>query len=625
MFDGQTKAEPLARTASDSADSNWGRNFLAAGVHVPFAQNQRRDTLRRDAEDMEETLIAAQDAAAHVTHQGYTFLDNDLKPAEWSFAEVSCEARRIGRCLQAMGFNKGDRIALVLSSPQSFVLSFLGTISAGAMPVPMYPPLALCRLDNYIERAVGILRVSGARAILTTGDLLPVLQPVKDRVSTLERLLDTEDLIRMAPGPATTETDVKPDEACFLQFTSGSTSEPRGVVVTHRNLIANAQAMIRSLEINPEFDRAVSWLPLYHDMGLIGFVIATLVARIPAIFIPTIAFVKHPGIWMETVHRFRATITFGPNFAFDLAAKRAPKISRINPDLSCLRVLGCGAEPINPKTMESFIAAFSPWGLRPNAILPCYGMAEATLAIAFDHLHQPMKKLVIDRQAYEEKNIARPIACDEEPLDPKNRFELVSCGRTFPDHEIRILDDTGEPLPEGQVGEIVFRGPSVTPGYFRNPEATRQLLKGGWLHTGDLGFILNGDLYVSGRQKDLVIINGRNYPPQAIEWIVEEIAGIRKGSVVAFSVNGDSTEKLIIIAETIMTDHGDLSRTIEAQVRSAYGLAVHRVVLVGRGSIPKTSSGKLQRRRTKALFEGGLLGCTGGTLESPSAEGLVVI
>jgi fatty-acyl-CoA synthase len=573
---------------------------------------------------MEETLIAVRDAAAHITEKGYTFLDNDLTPVEWSFAEVSTEAKRIALCLNRMGLQKGDRVALVLNAPQDFVLSFLGAISAGIMPVPMYPPLVLGRLDNYLDRAAGILRVSGAKAVLTTKELIPVLQPVLDRVRTLKNLLDIAVLQQMRGEEAFKELVVQPDEACFLQFTSGSTSEPRGVIVTHRNLVANARAIIKSVEINPDHDRAVSWLPLYHDMGLIGFVITTLVAQIPVVFIPTIAFVKHPGVWMETVHKYRGTITFGPNFAFDLATKRALKIPRITPDLSCLRVLGCGAEPINPKTMESFIAAFAPWGLKPNAILPCYGMAEATLGIAFDRVQQSMKKLVIDRKAYEEISIARPIASDEEPLDPKNRFELVSCGRTFPDHEVKIVDEKGRLLSEGQVGEIVFRGPSVTPGYFQNAEATRQLLKGGWLHTGDLGFILDGDLYVSGRQKDLVIINGRNYPPQAIEWIIEEIAGIRKGSVVAFSVNGDATEKLIIIAETTMTDHGELARTIGEQVRSAFSLSVHKVVLVGRGSIPKTSSGKLQRRRAKALFEGGLLGCAGGRLEPASTEGLVL-
>lgn len=573
---------------------------------------------------MEETLITARDAAAQAIGKGFTFLDNDLKPSEWSFAEISSEAKRIGSRLRRLGFEKGERVALVLNAPQDFVLSFLGAISAGVLPVPMYPPLALGRIDNYLDRAAGILRVSGAKALLTTQELLPVFQPVLEQIPTLKRLLDIRDMQRMEADPAACAFAARPEETCFLQFTSGSTSAPRGVMVTHKNLIANARAIIDSLEIHSDRDCAVSWLPLYHDMGFIGFVITTLVARIPTVFIPTIAFVKHPGVWMETVNRYRATITFAPNFAFELAAKRSPKISRIQPDLSCLRVLGCGAEPINPKTMENFLAAFSPWGLKANAILPCYGMAEATLAIAFNHLHQPMKKLVIDRRAYEEKNIARPIFPDEEPVDAKNRFELVSCGKTFPEHEIMVQDQEGRPLPEGCVGEIVFRGPSVTPGYFRNPEATRQLLKGGWLHTGDLGFLLDGDLYVSGRQKDLVIINGRNYPPQAIEWIVEEIAGIRKGSVVAFSVNGDSTEKLIIIAETAMTDHTELSRVISEQVRSAFGLAVHQVVLVGRGSIPKTSSGKLQRRRTKALFEGGLLGCGGGGLQPPAAEGLAL-
>ncbi len=583
-----------------------------------------RRRVSKDEEDMGETLNAARDAATSITHRGFTFLDNDLSPTEWSFAGICTEAKRIGARLQALGLAKGDRLALVLSSPEDFVLSFLGAISAGIMPVPLYPPLALGRLDNYIDKAAGILRVSGAKAVLTTRELIPVLHPVLSRLSALKNLLDIATLRHMTGDIVLSEIVAKPDEPCFLQFTSGSTSAPRGVIVTHRNLIANARAIIESLQVNPDRDRAVSWLPLYHDMGLIGFVIATLVAQISVVFIPTIAFVKHPGVWMETVHKYRATITFGPNFAFDLATKRAPKNSRVKLDLSCLRVLGCGAEPINPKTMENFLTSFAPWGLKATALMPCYGMAEATLAVAFDRLNRPMRKLVIDRQAYESQNIARPIAGGSSESEDRNKFELVSCGRTIPGHEVRILDEKGKVLPEGRVGEIVFKGPSVTPGYFRNPEASRQLLKGGWLHTGDLGFILNGDLYISGRQKDLVIINGRNYPPQAIEWVVEEIAGIRKGSVVAFSIDGDSTEKLVVVAETTMTDNAELAKAVSEQIRSALGLVVDKVVLVGRGSIPKTSSGKLQRRKAKALFEGGLLGQTGERPEVASAESLAL-
>jgi fatty-acyl-CoA synthase len=424
----------------------------------------------------------------------------------------------------------------------------------------------------------------------------------------LKSLWDVETLRQTGEAPVLNEVLAQPDEPCFLQFTSGSTAAPRGVIVTHRNLIANARAIIKCIEIDSERDRAVSWLPLYHDMGLIGFVIATLVAQIPVIFIPTISFIKHPGVWMDTVHKYRATMTCGPNFAFDLATKRAPKNSRTNLDLSCLRVLGCGAEPINPRTMENFITTYAPWGLKANALLPCYGMAEATLAIAFDRLNRPAQKLTIDRQAYETENVARPIGNNGNGHNLQKRVELVSCGRAIPGHEVAILNDCEQALPEGRVGEIVFRGPSVTPGYFENPEASEQLLKNGWLHTGDLGFILNGDLYISGRQKDLVIINGRNYPPQAIEWVAEEISGIRKGNVVAFSVSGNSTEKLIIVAETAIADTTDMAKAISDQVRSALGLVVDKVVLVGRGSIPKTSSGKLQRGKTKALFEDGLLG-----------------
>jgi fatty-acyl-CoA synthase len=578
---------------------------------------------RQGEDNMEETLNTARDAAASVMGIGYTFLDSDLTPTYWSFAKVRKEARRIGACLQAYGMTKGDRLALVLNSPEEFVLSFLGAISAGIMPVPMYPPLALGRMENYIERAAGILRVSGAKALLTTRDLIPVLNLVLSRTPNLTMMIDVETLRQTATDLSINEPATHPDEPCFLQFTSGSTSAPRGVIVTHRNLIANSKAIIDTLELKSHRDRAISWLPLYHDMGLIGFVITSLVGQLPVVFIPTIAFVKHPGVWMATVDKYRGTVTFGPNFAFDLATKRAPKNS-CTMDLSCLRVLGCGAEPINPKTMEKFLAAFSPVGLKSNSIMPCYGMAEATLAIAFDHLHRPVRKLVIDRHTYETQNIALPLSPDT-PTETKLKFELVSCGRTFKNHELKIVNEQGEPLPEGRVGEIIFKGPSVTPGYFENDEASSQLIKGGWLHTGDLGFIMDGDLFISGRQKDLVIINGRNYPPQAIEWVVEEIAGIRKGSVVAFSIDGASTEKLVIIAETIMPDNEELASTISDQVRSALGLAVTKVVLVRRGTIPKTSSGKLQRRQAKALFEGGMLGNSDvrSTIEAVESPALV--
>jgi fatty-acyl-CoA synthase len=566
---------------------------------------------------MTESLIEALESAGKLTERGYTFLDGALQPKEWSFAALTKEAKRRGAKLQAMGLEKGDRLAMIIPEPEDFVLSFLGAVTAGIVPVPMYPPLALGRLDSYIDSAASILRASGAKMLLTTKQVSPVLWSLVSKVDGLRDLVLAEKLRESSPGDRETpDVTITPDDVCFLQFTSGSTAAPKGVVVTHRGLAANSKAiMFDGLESDPAVDRGISWLPLYHDMGLIGFVIAPLFATVPVVYIPTITFVKRPTVWMETVNKYRGTITFGPNFAFGLAAKRAPK-SKSELDLSCLRVIGCGAEPINGATMRSFIDAFVPFGVKPKALMPCYGMAEATLAMAFDRLTRPMRTVTIDRAAYEELNTAQIVNGEG-----KDALELVSCGRTFPGHDLAIMNEAGELLPEGKVGEIVFRGPSVTPGYFQNEEASKELLKGGWLHTGDLGFMIDGEVFISGRMKDLIILNGRNYYPQAIEWIVERTDGVRKGNVIAFSVQGDTTEKLIVVAESTTDDRDRVSQAVSADLKAALGLAATEVVLVPKGAIPKTSSGKLQRRKAKAQYQDGSLGREGvRTLGSTSAR-----
>lgn len=566
---------------------------------------------------MTETLLEALEKASAITERGYTFLDGELRPNEWSFNALAKEAKRRGAKLRAMGLNKGDRLAMIIPEPEDFVLSFLGAVAVGVVPVPMYPPLALGRLDSYIDSAASILAASGAKMLLTTKQVSPVLWSLVSKVDGLQDLILAEKLREKSADDAESiDVSITPDDVCFLQFTSGSTAAPKGVIVTHRSLSANSKAiMFDGLESDPSIDRGISWLPLYHDMGLIGFVIAPLFATVPVVYIPTITFVKRPTVWMETVHKYRGTITFGPNFAFGLAAKRAPKTAGAL-DLSCLRVIGCGAEPINGGTMRSFVDAFTPFGVKPKAMMPCYGMAEATLAMAFDRLTRPMRTVSIDRAAYEELNTAQ-----EMQSSGKDTIELVSCGRTFPGHDLGIMNEAGELLAEGKVGEIVFRGPSVTPGYFQNPAATEELLKGGWLHTGDLGFMLGGEVFISGRMKDLIILNGRNYYPQAIEWIVERAEGVRKGNVVAFSIQGDATEKLIVVAESTTEDRARVSESVSTELKQALGLAVGEVVLVPKGAIPKTSSGKLQRRKTKLQYEDGSLGSQGvRTLGSTAAK-----
>jgi fatty-acyl-CoA synthase len=425
---------------------------------------------------------------------------------------------------------------------------------------------------------------------------------------------------------AAAAVEVTEDDTCFLQFTSGSTAAPKGVMVTHRNLVANAHAIVRDgLRFEPGRDRGVTWLPLYHDMGLIGFVLAPLLHRIPVVFIQTLSFVKRPSLWMETISKHRGTLTFGPNFAFAVAAKHAARQAPGSWDLSCLRVVGCGAEPIQAGTLRRFVEAHAAFGLDPRAVMPSYGMAEGTLALSFDRLDAPFRTVVIDRAAYERDAQAVPVAGAEIGRD---RTELVACGRTFPGHRLAIMGQDGSILPERAVGEIVFRGPSVTAGYFGNQEATRAGFRDGWLHTGDLGFLLDGELYVSGRQKDLIILNGRNYYPQAIEWEVERVAGIRKGNVVAFAVAGQDSERLIVAAETALAGVEDLAlllHAVKAQVAAELGLAVGEVVLLSPGALPKTSSGKVQRRLTGAEYERGTLGRRGSRLSQERAPWLGVV
>ena len=568
---------------------------------------------------MANTLIDALANAAQVTDRGFTFLDNDLRPRDWSFARIAEEADRRGRFFRSLGLKQGDRLAMIVPDGEDFVLSFFGAVRAGLVPVPMYPPLALGKLDSYIDSAARILSTAHARMLLTSRQVSPLLWPLLSRVETLEEMILTDRVRDHDTGAVkATLDDVRVGEAdpCFLQFTSGSTSDPKGVIVSHENLVANARAiMIDGLGTDGTKDKGISWLPLYHDMGLIGFVVAPVYAHVPVVFIPTILFVKRPSVWMEVVHQHRGTITFAPNFAFGLAAKRMTPAKLAGMDLSSLRVLGCGAEPINPTTMRTFVEAFQPAGFNPNALMPCYGMAEATLAISFDDLSRPLSTVTIDREAYETERVARR-------LDPGvEGLELVSCGRTFTDHEVEIMGEDGRLLPEGAVGEIVVKGPSVTKGYFENAQASAELLAGGWLHTGDLGFKIDGDLFISGRKKDLIILNGRNYYPQAIEWEVEQLDGVRRGNVVAFSTPGSHSEELVVVAETKAQDKQALAATIRRHIHSALGLSAKEIVLVDAGVLPKTSSGKLQRRKTKTLHEAGELGKGGNrTLGSTATK-----
>jgi len=478
----------------------------------------KTEPVARGALPASRTLIEALEQCHLVgDSRGYTFVDSDEKSHTLGFRTLVDEARRRGRQLAGLGLRKGDRIALVIPDSKEFVLTFLGAATQGIVPVPLYPPLSLGKLDAYLGAMVRTLNAAAIDLVVTTTQVQKILWSVLPRVPSARDLVTVEQLAGL-PESSEPAPEIVPTDPVFLQFTSGSTAMPKGVIVTHGSLIANATCIMRDgLQSDPAIDRAISWLPLYHDMGLIGFVIAPLMTTIATVFIPTISFVKRPSLWMEKINEHRATITFAPNFAFARVTKRCSDADIARWDLSCLRVVGCGAEPIHAGTMRAFIERFGAAGMRPDVMLPCYGMAEATLAMAFVDLNEPLRVDAIDPDACYDEKRAVPAQTSAGAL------ELVACGKPFPGHELGIFDDHDRKLGERRIGEIRFKGPSVAGGYFRNAEQTKVIFGAdGWLRTGDLGYIADGQLYISGRKKDILIIHGRNYYPQGIEWLCEE-------------------------------------------------------------------------------------------------------
>ena len=339
-------------------------------------------------------------------------------------------------------------------------------------------------------------------------------------------------------------------------------------------------------------------------------------------FIPTMAFVRNATIWLRTIHRVKGTITFAPNFAYALAVKRAKPEQIASLDLSSMRHFGCGAEPINSTTMRSFVETFQKAGLKPSAMLPSYGMAEATLAISFIGVEESISTDVIDTDAYQKHRRADPVPLEQ--LQAGKAQEFVCCGKTFAKHEVGVFDDSGKRLGDRQIGELWVRGPSVAKGYYEDPEATERTFGNGWLKTGDFGYLANGNLYITGRKKDIIIINGRNYDPQRMEWIVDDLPEVRKGSAVAFSRPGPNSEELVIVVESRTPKPEELKELIKQKINENLQLIPADVVLAPVGTLPKTSSGKLQRSKTRLQYLDGTLGKEGVRTVGSNGEKVVV-
>lgn len=571
-----------------------------------------KQTEQRDPTRVPPTLAEAIRQLEGRTERGFVFVRPDGTERFCSFRDIGAEAERRAAIFHERGLAKGDRLAIAVPDPDEFVLSFLGAVMGGIVPVPISPQLSFKNIEGYHDTVTHIANASGAALLLTTTSTRQYVDPVVPRAPTLRGVMTVDELARPEYADmARVDVNVDPTDLAFMQFTSGSTSRPKGVQVSHRNLAWNSESfMIHGLAKDSSFDKGVTWLPLFHDMGLIGFVVGTLFTDIPVVFLPTASFVRNPRVWLDKIHQHRGTITYAPNFAYQLVAKRLKDKDVADLDLSCLSRAGCGAEPIQARTLRDFAAKLAPAKFDPKAFLPSYGMAEATLAITFVRHSTGVRSDTIDKTNLEQG--------EAKPVDPgaEGTQELVCCGRPFPEHHVAVVDERGNPLGDRKVGQIITRGPSVSAGYYREPELTAEAFKPGpdgetWLYTGDLGYTVAGEVFICGRLKDMIIVRGRNFYPNDLEWVVSELPSVRRGNVVAFSVDVDGPdgtgEQLVIAAEAFQSDAEALKQSIAQAILANFSLSTHEVVIVPQGSLPRTSSGKPQRRKTRQQYIDGTL------------------
>lgn len=605
---------PEAALAESETVRDLARALVHAGGAVPaIAACEPHvvvEVAGATAPPLPSTLIDALEwhSNEHPQRTHILLVNRDIEPERVSFGDLRKSAVSIAAGLKRRGIRPGEAVAILLPTGREFFAAFYGALYAQAVPVPLYPPARPSQIETHLRRVAGILANCEARILLTFDRAKAAAHLLRSLGTRLETIATLEDI---AETPATWPAPhAVPGDTAFLQYTSGSTGQPKGVVLTHANLLANLSAMQRVTGVTSA-DCFVSWLPLYHDMGLIGACFGALVVGYPLVLMSPFAFLSHPVHWLRAIERHRATITAAPNFAYELALSKINEQELAGLDLSSLRLVFNGAEAVSPQTVERFATRFAQYGLHREALMPVYGLAESALGLAFPPVGRGPQIDTIVRERFLRAGVAS-IAPENEAAP----LRFVSCGAPLPGHLIRIVNERGAPLPERTQGHIEFQGPSATSGYFHNPQETARLFDGLWLDTGDLGYLANGELHVTGRAKDLIIRGGHHIHPQELEEAVAQLPGIRKGGAAVFPAadRRSGTERIVVLAETREDRSAERAQLISHINRLAVdliGFPVDEVVLAPPRTVLKTSSGKIRRSACREAYERGELGASG--------------
>ncbi len=533
-------------------------------------------------------------ASAAAGDTGITFVDLGENETFLNFREIRSRAGRVAAALARAGVSTGERVVIVLPTSPAFLDAFFGTLLAGAVPVPLYPPFRLGRLHEYHGATARMIRAVGACLVLTDARSRKLLGQAVERSHPRLGCGTVEDLAAEAEGEMHAAVD--PDALGLVQFSSGSTADPKPVALSHRALMAQLAVIEGTLPPEGRFpQRGVSWLPLYHDMGLLGCLLLAVHHPGPLVLIAPEHFLARPSLWLRAIARHRATLSVAPNFGYELCAKRVRDGELAGVDLSSWRMAVCGAEPVSSDSLDRFARRFAPFGFDRRALRPVYGLAEASLAVTFAPPGRGVRTVRVD---------AARLASSGEAVEG-NRA-IASVGTPVPGAEVEVRGARGEELPERRVGRLFVRGPCLMTGYFGQPDATARAIHGGWLDTGDLGFVADGELFVCGREKDVIIIRGANHVPQEFEECLDGIERLRPGCAVALGhvPPGDGGEQLLVLAERARgarpgEGDGETVDEIRRAIIERTGISPHTVRLLEPGTLPRTSSGKL--RRSEAL------------------------